>query len=141
MTPEDVRQDYHRGLLPDPAYLYYLIRALRKEGWRLKIESVDSFCQEWGITRSSFYRAKAKLISLHLIQEEIQGPLEVWAKPLTTPPFPLTDAAATLTSTTTTPPWITETGRIDPEFWEFILQERVRKLPHPPPVPRLSSKA
>jgi len=102
------------------------VRALRKDGWKLKIDSVESFCQEWVITRSSFYRAKAKLISLHLIQEEIQGPLELWAKPTN----PEKSPPAAISS-----PWITETGQVDPEFWEFILQERVRKLPNTPACP------
>lgn len=121
LLPEELREDYCRGLLPAVTYLYYLIRALRRNGWRLRITSVDSFCQEWKLARSSFYRAKAKLIELGLVQEAILGPLELWVEDNKGDPEGDGD------------PWV-KGGEIDPGFWAFV-QEKTRKLPTAPVCP------
>lgn len=126
ILPEELREDYLKGLLPAATYLYYLIRSLRKDGWRLRIESVESFCQEWGLARSTFFRAKAKLIELGLIEEAILGPLELWVP---------TDEQ---TGDPEGDPWV-KGGEIHEGFWTWV-QEKARKLPNSPVCPEAVSR-
>jgi hypothetical protein len=77
LTPEEVRANWLAGYYTPAGYLYHLIRAMRKDGWWFAIDSVNDFCKTWGISRPSFYRAKAKLIEQGIIQERIVGRVDL----------------------------------------------------------------
>jgi len=78
LTATDVRDRWLAGIFYKPAgYLLDLIRALRKDGWKLRF-TVAEFCKEWLINERAFYRAKAELISRGLIAEKIHGTIELW---------------------------------------------------------------
>lgn len=77
LTKEELIADWKRGLYPAHTYLHHIIKVLRRDGWSLSIDSVSDFCMQWGIPRSSFYRAKAKLIDLEVLQEEITGKIDL----------------------------------------------------------------
>jgi hypothetical protein len=81
LKAEDLRRDYKDGLLNSHSYLYYLIRALRKNGWKLHIPNISIFCEQWNISERSFYRAKNKLIQLGLLKEKIFGSIDLWIDP------------------------------------------------------------
>lgn len=78
LTADQVKRNWLLGDYTASGYLYHLIGALRKDGWPLLIDNVDEFCQEWEISRRSFYRAKAKLIVQGRINEEIIGKVKIW---------------------------------------------------------------
>ncbi len=61
ITAQEAKELYLSGLFTTHAYLYLLIGALRKDGWWLQLDNVKEFCQEWGISERSFYRAKRKI--------------------------------------------------------------------------------
>ncbi|MGB3493893.1 MAG: hypothetical protein WBA57_14280 [Elainellaceae cyanobacterium] len=84
LTVGDLRQLYDSCLIPAPAYLYLYLKVTRKDGWRLRVKNVSQFCKEIGMKRSTFYKAKAKLIDAGLICEEIIGSLDLWVSPLET---------------------------------------------------------
>lgn len=84
LTAEELRQDYANGLLSSHSYLYYLIRALRKDGWKLHIPNISIFCEQWGFSDRTFYWAKAKLIKENLLNEKIHGSIDLWLDPKTT---------------------------------------------------------
>jgi len=75
ITAQEAKELYLSGLFTTHAYLYILVRALRKDGWWLYFDSITEFCQEWGIPERSFYRAKAILVSQGYLEETIQGRL------------------------------------------------------------------
>ena len=75
ITAQEAKELYLSGLFTTHAYLYLLVRALRKDGWWLYFNSVTEFCQEWGIHERAFYRAKAILISQGYLEETIKGKL------------------------------------------------------------------
>jgi hypothetical protein len=80
-TAEQIKAKWLVGDYTAQGYLFDLIKALRKDGWHLGIDDVDAFCEEWQISRRSFYRAKAKLISQGRIEEKITGRIELWIEP------------------------------------------------------------
>jgi hypothetical protein len=84
LTPAELRAHYELGLLSAAAYFYYLVLALRKPGWYLRINHVGEFCQTWGIPRRSFTQAKCKLIRMGLLSEDAQG-VKILSKILPTP--------------------------------------------------------
>jgi len=61
LTLDELKQLYQSGGLTSVAYLRLILQTKMRSGWKLTIESVDQFCGEWGISRSSFYRARRKL--------------------------------------------------------------------------------
>ena len=75
ITAQEAKELYLSGLFTTHAYLYILVKALRKDGWWLYFDSITEFCQEWGIPERSFYRAKAILVSQGYLEEIIQGRL------------------------------------------------------------------
>jgi len=75
ITAQEAKELYLSGLFTTHAYLYILVRTLRKDGWWLYFNSVTEFCQEWGIHERAFYRAKAILISQGYLEETIKGKL------------------------------------------------------------------
>ena len=79
LTVEDVKRHYQLGLITATGYLYYIIKTSRKDGWGFRIPNIQAFCNEWGLKRATFYKAKNKLISLGLIGEEIHGAISLWA--------------------------------------------------------------
>lgn len=80
LNPQELKQLYNNGegIFTSHAYLYCLIRALRKDGWKLHIPKVSDFCKEWGFSDRSFYRAKNKLLSIGVLKEKIHGPIDLW---------------------------------------------------------------
>jgi len=78
LTAEHVKQNWLAGDYTASGYLFNLLKALKKDGWHLGIDDVDTFCLDWEISRRSFYRAKAKLILQGRIEEKIIGKVEIW---------------------------------------------------------------
>jgi len=79
LTVQDLKAQYHRGMLTVKGYLYNWLLAARKRGWKLRT-TVREFCAELGISRSAFYRAIAELKAepgsdFHF---EVYGGIELW---------------------------------------------------------------
>lgn len=81
LSAEQIKAKWLLGDYTAQGYLFDLIKALRKDGWHLPIDDVDAFCEQWAISRRSFYRAKARLILQGRIEEKIIGRVELWIEP------------------------------------------------------------
>ncbi|MEM9093180.1 MAG: hypothetical protein AAGC93_31190 [Cyanobacteria bacterium P01_F01_bin.53] len=77
LTPAEVKALWDNKFYSPTGYLYHLILAHRKPGWIWRIENVSKFCKDWGFARRTFYRAKAALVALGIIEEEIIGAIEL----------------------------------------------------------------
>ncbi|MEM9136597.1 MAG: hypothetical protein AAGB01_04520 [Cyanobacteria bacterium P01_F01_bin.42] len=77
LTPAEVKALWDIKFYSPTGYLYHLILAHRKPGWVWRIENVSKFCKDWGFARRTFYRAKAALVALGIIEEEIIGAIEL----------------------------------------------------------------
>ncbi|NJO85310.1 MAG: hypothetical protein HC818_00095 [Synechococcaceae cyanobacterium RM1_1_27] len=75
---QDLKEQYQKGFLTASGYLFFLIKSLRKDGWKLVIGSIDQFCKEWGFARRTFYRAKAQLLGEGMIDFQIEGTISLW---------------------------------------------------------------
>ncbi|NJL42520.1 MAG: hypothetical protein HC935_02215 [Pseudanabaena sp. SU_2_4] len=80
-TAEQIKAKWLVGDYTAQGYLFDLLKSSRKDGWHFAIDDVDAFCEEWQISRRSFYRAKARLILQGRIEEKIIGRLELWIEP------------------------------------------------------------
>jgi hypothetical protein len=80
-TAEQIKAKWLVGDYTAQGYLFDLIKSSRKDGWHFAIDDVDAFCEEWQISRRSFYRAKARLILQGRIEEKIVGRVELWIEP------------------------------------------------------------
>jgi hypothetical protein len=83
LTPGKVKQLWDIGLYNAATYLHHLFSAMKAQGWAITIKCIDSFCLEWGINKRTFYKAKARLIDLGLLTEEIMGSIEITVQHLT----------------------------------------------------------
>ncbi|WAS04827.1 hypothetical protein LQF76_12525 [Gloeomargaritales cyanobacterium VI4D9] len=61
LTLGELKRLYQSGGLTSVAYLRLILQTKMRAGWKLTIESVDQFCGEWGLSKSTFYRARRKL--------------------------------------------------------------------------------
>ena len=77
LSPPEVKGLWELGHYSPKGYLYHLILAHRKPGWTWKIDNVSQFCKDWGIARSTFYKAKGALVAEGLIEEKIIGSVEL----------------------------------------------------------------
>jgi len=78
LTLEELKEQFQAGLIKAKNYLYYLIKSVRRDGWHFRIPNVRAFCEEHGLSKSSFYRAKAQLVAAGLIKERIIGAVDLW---------------------------------------------------------------
>lgn len=78
LTLEEVKDLWRSGALRASGYLYLIIKAQRRNGWRFRIQSINEFCKEFEIGRPTFYKAKAKLIHEGKMQEDISGTVDLW---------------------------------------------------------------
>jgi hypothetical protein len=100
LTPLQIKTLFDTGHLRPSGYLYLLLGSLKKHGWQHRIESVEEFCNEWGFSRSAFYRAKAKLTLQNLLQEDILGGVILKTSEVSlNPTVPLDDEAVPLSET------------------------------------------
>lgn len=77
LTPSALRSLYETGLLDASGYVLLLVKSLRAAGWKLTI-NVAKFCEEWGLSRSSYYRAIARLKKLGLLNLKVERVTEIW---------------------------------------------------------------
>lgn len=77
LSPAEVKRLWDRGYYTPTGYLYHLILSHRKPGWTWKIDNVSQFCKDWGIARSTFYKAKGALVAEGVIEEKIIGSVEL----------------------------------------------------------------
>ena len=77
LTPEEVLENWRKHFYTPAGYLYHLILALRREGWWYRIENVSLFCRRWELNRRTFYRVKAELIVLGMLEENISGTIDI----------------------------------------------------------------
>ena len=77
LTPAEVKTHWEKGNYTPRGYLHHLILAHRKPGWSWRIDNVSQFCREWEIPRSTFYKAKAILVTDGVITEKIVGSVEL----------------------------------------------------------------
>lgn len=77
LQPAEVKGLWESGYYSPRGYLYHLILAHRKPGWTWKIDNVSQFCKDWGIARSTFYKAKSALVTEGVINEKIIGSVEL----------------------------------------------------------------
>lgn len=73
LSEEQVKQLWSDGLITVSGLIYLTIRAKRKDGWGLEIPSVQKFCDDQGISRSSWYRAIGRLTGQGLIEANERG--------------------------------------------------------------------
>ena len=81
LSAEQIKAKWLIGDYTAQGYLFDLLKSSRKDGWHFAIDDVDAFCEEWQISRRSFYRAKARLILQGRIEEKIVGRVELWIEP------------------------------------------------------------
>jgi len=79
LTVQDLKAQYHRGMLTVKGYLYNWLLASRKRGWKLRT-TVREFCAQLGISRSAFYKAIAELRAEPEsdFRFEVYGGVELW---------------------------------------------------------------
>ena len=79
LTVQDLKAQYHRGMLTVKGYLYNWLLAARKRGWKLRT-TVREFCAQLGISRSAFYKAIAELRAEPEsdFRFEVYGGVELW---------------------------------------------------------------
>jgi hypothetical protein len=150
LTPEQIKADWIAGFYTAQGYLYHLIRSLRRDGWWYRIRNIRQFCEAWCINRSTFYKAKAQLIANALLEENILSGVDLRVpEPEPEPdeptsPQPTPTATATVepepatpdAPTTPTPDDDDSPEDIDPDLFQWVLQQKVPKLPHPPASPQ-----
>lgn len=81
LTAEDVQWQWLNGLLTPSGYVYNLIRAQRKDGWKFRIANVAAWCRAHQIKRPTFYRAIAQLREANLLHFEVIGAIDLWIRP------------------------------------------------------------
>ena len=91
LTPDEVLENWRLGFYTPQGYLYHLLLSLKKAGWTHCIKSVKAFCDRWEIPRSTFYRAKAKLIDSELLEENILGTLYLTVEKVSISETPVPD--------------------------------------------------
>jgi hypothetical protein len=77
LMPSQLREMYSLKLLDAPAYVLLIVQTHGAAGWKWTFK-VKDFCQEWGISKSAFYRAVSKLKDLDLLNWETDGSITVW---------------------------------------------------------------
>jgi len=77
LTVDEVKAQYKAGLLTITGYFYNWLLASKREGWRLR-SNVPKISDELGVSRSSFYKAIAKLKDQGMVNFEIHGDIEIW---------------------------------------------------------------
>jgi len=98
LTVQDLKAQYHRGMLTVKGYLYNWLLAARKRGWKLRT-TVREFCAELGISRSAFYKAIAELTAEPEsdFRFEVYGGVELWIEDSTN-----ADTVSTIVDTAST---------------------------------------
>jgi hypothetical protein len=81
-TIDQVKEKWRLGDYTPSGYLVELFSAMKAEGFAIVIRNVQAFCEEWGLSRRTFFRAKATLVSQGRLDEEIQGTLIVRLIPI-----------------------------------------------------------
>jgi hypothetical protein len=112
LTPEQVLENWQNRLYTPAGYLYHLILALRREGWWYRIENVSLFCRQWKINRRTFYRAKAELVVLGLLEENITGAVDLRVPRVSQIDSPVTDLTTPVTDLSLT---VTDLSHSSPE--------------------------
>jgi hypothetical protein len=77
LMASQLREMYSLKLLDAPAYVLLIVQTHGAAGWKWTFK-VKDFCQEWGISKSAFYRAVSKLKDLDLLNWETDGSITVW---------------------------------------------------------------
>jgi hypothetical protein len=77
LMASQLREMYSLKLLDAPAYVLLIVQTHGAAGWKWTFK-VKDFCQEWGISKSAFYRAVSKLRDLDLLNWETDGSITVW---------------------------------------------------------------
>nr|MDZ8285243.1 hypothetical protein [Nostoc sp. ChiSLP01] len=95
---------HERNLITATAYLLGIIRATKKQGWKWTFK-VPEFCQEWGLSERSFYRAVSFLKNHNLVDWKVKGEITVWWNE-NSPSF---DGVSVLPSVAETLPSVAET--------------------------------
>jgi hypothetical protein len=150
LTPEQIRADWLAGFYTAQGYLYHLIRSLRRDGWWCRIRNIRQFCEDWCINRSTFYKAKAQLVANSLLEEHVLGGVDLRVPepqpdPSTAPPpTPEQPPLATVEAEEEPPPppadpppedTAAEEEGVDPDFFRWVVQHKIPKLPQPPASP------
>jgi hypothetical protein len=76
-TVTQVKEKWLLGDYTPSGYLVELFSAMKAEGLPIVIQHVQAFCDEWEISRRTFFRAKATLVTQGRLDEEIRGTLIV----------------------------------------------------------------
>ncbi|MEM9092754.1 MAG: hypothetical protein AAGC93_29005 [Cyanobacteria bacterium P01_F01_bin.53] len=103
LTPAAVKQGWESGEYTAKGYLYHLYLVHRQADKRWQIGNVAAFCKEWGIGRSTFYRAKAALIKDGLLRSTRNSTIVLKLTTVPTGAEPLPLMAETLAKTIDTP--------------------------------------
>jgi hypothetical protein len=150
LTPEQIRADWLAGFYTAQGYLYHLIRSLRRDGWWCRIRNIRQFCEDWCINRSTFYKAKAQLVANSLLEEHVLGGVDLRvpepqpAPSTAPPPTPEQPPLATVEAEEEPPPppadpppedTAAEEEGVDPDFFRWVVQYKIPKLPQPPASP------
>ncbi len=77
LTASALKEDYKRGLITATGYLYYIMKVSCKDGRSFAIDNRNAFCDEWGLSRGTFYDARAKCVALGLLERMSHTELSV----------------------------------------------------------------
>jgi len=70
LTIENIKENWRKKYYTTSGYLYHLALASQQDGSPLVISSITQFCEEFELTRESYYRARRKLIKQGDLSEE-----------------------------------------------------------------------
>jgi len=75
MTYADVIQDFKEKRITIKGLLYYILKTTRKDGNKLRVKDIKTFCKELDISRTAYYKA---LKSDPSIRFDIVGSMDLW---------------------------------------------------------------
>lgn len=78
MTLEDAKHAYQNGLITATGLVYYAVKTSRKDGHRLRIKNIKSFCSGLGISPRIYYLAISKLRKRNQIEWIVTGGMDLW---------------------------------------------------------------
>jgi hypothetical protein len=121
---------YQKNLITATAYLLGIIRGTKGQGWKWTFKAPE-FCEEWGISERSFYRAISFLKTHNLIDWKVKGEITVWwnenASNLSVASV-LPSVAETLPSVAETLPSVAETLPSVAETLPSVAEETLESL-------------
>jgi hypothetical protein len=71
-------QDYKDGIITATGLVFYTVGIYRKPGHKLRVQDIEEFCREIGVSRAAFYKAISKLKVKGRLNWEAIGGVDLW---------------------------------------------------------------